>query len=89
MFLLNKKMLVVSIAGVLLLTSFNAKVDGKEVMDKNTSLVKVENITQKDKEIEFIDGIYGLYGDAYDNIQVFKGKDENHMYIMIDIHIQT
>ena len=41
---------------------------------------------KKDNEIKFIDGIYGVYGEDdgamyQDTIEVFKGKDENHIDI--------
>lgn len=86
---MNKKIIITSIVGMLLLTSCGVSKDTNND-DKFIPQQKIEEIfielNEKNKKIEFIDGIYGVYGEdegamSRSVIDVFEGKDDNHIDI--------
>ena len=90
---MKKKILAVAIVGILLLTGCGIHLEIKLNGNNNKSNETIENeINERlnkrsdSKEIEFIDGIYGMYGEDdgamfRDYIAVYKGKDDQHIDI--------
>ena len=81
---MKKKIIIASIIGMVFLTGCHENIEVDIPNNEITNTTNNEEIVTKYNDIEFIDGIYGVYGkDDLEKsvVEVFKGKDENHIDI--------